>query len=149
MWLWEREMFDSLPTRVSELEAKLEKILKSKADIWAEGYMEGYKGVLGHSANPSLFGGDTNTPKSLVFSENINTPCTAEVEVLKKKVEQLKSSLLRHARENNKRAEKREETKNTLADWITQLRDERAAYFLSGKAEGYAHAHKKVVEILG
>ena len=97
---------------------------------------------------PALFGGSTNTPKPLVFSEDINTPCTAEVEVLRQKIDRLKAYFLRHARENNKRAEWKEENANlTTGHYRNELM--RSSYFLSGKGEAYANAHKKVMEILG
>ncbi len=97
---------------------------------------------------PAVFGGNTNTPKSLVFSEDITTPCTAEVEVLRQKIDRLKAYLLRHARENNKRAE---ELDKKVQDWTSfrPSQDCKSSYYLSGKGEAYANAHKKVMEILG
>ena len=91
----------------------------------------------GYAVPPAVFGGSTYS-----YSAPVQQPKSKDGESLGQKIDRLKAYLLRHARENNKRAEHLENN----AEMESEMR---SSYFHSGKGEAYANAHKKAMEILG
>ena len=89
---------------------------------------------------PALFGSSVGSSTNTATGASLLK--SKDTENLQQKIERIKAYLLRHARENNKRAEKLENN----AEYETDMR---SSYFHSGKGEAYANAHKKVQEILG
>jgi hypothetical protein len=91
---------------------------------------------------PLMFGGNATTPRTatganLSISDDLNTPCTAALEV---KLQKLAKYFKKRAKENTKRAEKEEKNiKGTLE----------SGYYFSGKADAYARAAKKITDVLG
>lgn len=75
----------------------------------------------------------TRTVKPLAFSEGLNTPCTAELEI---KLQKLAAYFTRRAKENTKRSADR---------WL----QEKSTYYFSGKADTYTRAAQKITELLG
>lgn len=92
----------------------------------------------------------------LKINESDNTPCTQENnmkssdgESLGHKINRLKAYFEKHSRENNKRAEAKENSKRELLPNEVHVRNDRSAYYHTGKADAYKNAAEKVTEILG
>ena len=88
---------------------------------------------------------DMMKPKSLVFDEASNVPCTAALEV---NLQKLVSYFEKRARENERRA-KREEAKLLTFHKLEEIAGvERSSYYFSGKADSYKRAAEKLKELL-
>ncbi len=89
--------------------------------------------------------------KPLTFTDpECNTPCNAAEEVLRDKVERLIAYFEKHARENEKRAEKIEKSRTeAFHQFDKAIKMDRSSYYLSGKSDAYQRAAEKVRELLG
>ena len=107
---------------------------------------EALKAVMPKGSSTWWYESSAPVQKPLMFGEECNEPCTAELEV---RLRKLAKHFEMRAKENHRRANREERKADTFQDINNFVQHDRSGYYFDGKAYSYERAAAKIREVLG